>query len=76
MKMSDSVLDFEWYQDNLICALADGYIASVSPAGRSPPSVDPTLYRIGSIAVQCMVLTPHDHVWVGCGKNITVLEAQ
>ena len=77
MKMNDSVLDFVSYQSNIICALADGYIAAITvTSDRSLPTSDPLLYRIGNTAVQCMTLSPFDHVWVGCGKAITILEAR
>ena len=77
MKMNDSVLDFVGYQSNIICALADGYIAAISiTSDRSSPNSDPILYRIGSTAVQCISISPFNHVWVGCGKAITILEAR
>ena len=75
MKMNDSVLDFVSCHDTVLCALADGYIAALPTNGENLPISDPILYRIGNTAVQCMVLTPFDHVWVGCGKAITVLSA-
>lgn len=75
MKLNDSVLDFVWYQDSLVCALADGYIATLWTRG-DIPSENPILYRIGNTAAQCMVFTECCfHVWIGCGRAITVLEA-
>ena len=77
MKMNDSVLDFVSHQDNVICALADGYIAAITMGtDRGTPTSDPLLYRIGNTAVQCMAITQFNHVWVGCGKAITILEAR
>ncbi len=77
MKMNDSVLDFVCFENNIICALADGYIAALTTTTpRDPPTVDPILYRVGNIAVQCMTISPFNHVWVGCGKAITILEAK
>lgn len=77
MKMNDTVLDFVSYKNNVIFALADGYIAAITtPDMKDPPPSDPILYRMGNTAVQCMAISPYDHVWVGCGKAITILEAE
>ena len=73
MKLNDSVLDFVWYRDSLVCALADGYIATLRTMGDMPLN-HPILYRIGNTAIQCMVFTEHCHIWIGCGPVITVLE--
>ncbi len=73
MKLNDTVLDFVWHQENLICALADGYISTLVTMGDLPLN-NPILYRIGNIAVQCMVRTKHNHIWIGCGRAITILE--
>ena len=75
MKMSDSILDFIGVEDTLLCALADGYIAVLPTNGKYPPTSDPLLYRIGNTAVQCMVHTPYQHIWCGCGKAITIISA-
>lgn len=77
MKLNDSVLDLVYYRDNIICALADGYIAAICGTdGKCLPSSDPVLYRIGSMAVQCMIICTYDRIWVGCGRAITILEAE
>lgn len=79
MKMNDTVLDFVSYKNNIIFALADGYIAAITTATpdiMTPPPSDPILYRMGNTAVQCMAITPFNQVWVGCGKSITILEAE
>ena len=76
MKMNDSILDFVGVEDNILCALADGYIAVLRTNGELPPSADPVHYRIGNTAVQCMVHTPYNHIWCGCGKAITVICAK
>lgn len=76
LKMNDSILDFTSFEDNLLCALADGYIAALPTDGTTPPSSDPLYYRIANTSVQAMVSTPHGHIWCGSGKAITVLCAR
>jgi hypothetical protein len=77
VKLSDSILDIVEFHDTVLCALADGYIAVLRDAhGKTRHSSDPTLIRIGANSIQCMLLTPYDHVWIGCGKTITIISSK
>ena len=75
--MNDSILDIVGTDHNtVVCSMANGYIAVLNTDGSYQPHTDPTLYRVGSTAVNCLVLTPEDHLWCSCGKAIIVLSAK
>lgn len=76
LKLNDSVLDVAGMDDGtLFCAVADGSLAVIQTEGEVVSFSDPLLYRVGSTSVNCVLLTPCQHVWCGCYKSITVYSA-
>ena len=67
------MLDIAGTEDGAVfCGLADGCLAVIQTQGEEAPFPEPLLYRVGNTSVNCVLLTPCQHVWCGCGKNITV----